>query len=99
MKYYIDFQHLPAGAARPIDAGQTIPIEADDKEGMVILPQVGDYVSIQFAHGPDGFSGKVRSRLFNYIADGREEKPIETVCTVNIVVEDTDEDWGKLIKE
>jgi hypothetical protein len=41
------------------------------------------------------FTGKVRSRLFSYIrvSDG------EIFYNVNIVVEETDDDWGKLIKE
>jgi hypothetical protein len=97
MKYYIDYQHMPAGAARPVDKGNVIPIEANDKNGLVILPDVGDYVSVQYSKGPDGFSGKVRSRLFQYIADGEDK--IETSCLVNIVVEDTKDDWGKLVKE
>lgn len=97
MKYYIDYQHMPAGAARPVDNGNVIPIEANDKNGLVILPDVGDYVDIQFADGPQGFSGKVRSRLFRYVAHG--EGKVETACMVNIVVEDTDDDWGKLVKE
>lgn len=97
MKYYIDYQHMPKGAARPLDEGNVVPIEASDKNGLVVLPDVGDYVNIQFADSGGGFSGKVRSRLFNYIASG--DSKFETTCAVNIVVEDTDDDWGKLIKE
>jgi hypothetical protein len=98
MKYFIDYQHMPRGAERPLDNGSVVPIEANDKNGLVVLPDVGDYVSIQFARGEaEGFDGKVRSRLFRYIADSTNE--IETSCVVNIVVEDTDDDWGKLIKE
>jgi hypothetical protein len=41
------------------------------------------------------FSGKVRSRLFNYI----RTSPDDVFCHVNIIVEDTNDDWGKLIKE
>jgi hypothetical protein len=101
VKYFIDYQHMPAGASRPLDNGNVVPIEANDKNGLVILPDVGDYVHIEFVRGGvEGFSGKVRSRLFRYFADGEEKKEkIETTCTVNIVVEETNDDWGKLIKE
>lgn len=97
MKYGIDFQHLAKGAARPSDDGEVVGIEATDETGTVVIPSVGDYVRIDnSADGGErvGFSGKVRSRLFNYI-----RTPGEVYCSVNIVVEDTDEDWGKLIKE
>jgi len=100
LKYYIDYQHMPKGAARPLDNGNVVPIEANDKNGLVILPNVGDFVHIEFVRGgAEGFSGKVRSRLFRYFADGSEKEQIETSCTVNIVVEETDDDWGRLIKE
>jgi hypothetical protein len=42
---------------------------------------------------PIAFSGRVRSRLFRYLGDGR---------SVNIVVEevsDDEVDWGRLVKE
>jgi hypothetical protein len=101
MKYFIDYQHMPKGTARPLDDGSVIPIEASDKSGLVVIPDVGDYVDIQFARRVEGdaggFAGKVRSRLFRYIADGQDK--IETSCVVNIVVEETDDDWGKLVKE
>lgn len=96
MKYGIDFQFLAKGAARPTDDGEIVGIEATDETGTVILPNVGDYVHID--NSADGgerssFSGKVRSRLFNYI-----RTPDDVYCGVNIVVEETDDDWGKLIK-
>jgi len=40
------------------------------------------------------FAGKVRSRLFRYI---RTEHGL--MCLVNIVIEDTKDDWGKLVRE
>jgi hypothetical protein len=97
MKYGIDYQYLPLGAQRPLDDGEIVGIEATDATGTVILPNVGDYVSID--NSTDGgtrsnFSGKVKSRLFRYI-----RVPDEIFCQVNIIVEETKDDWGKLIKE
>jgi hypothetical protein len=98
IKYGIDYQYLPKGSSRPQDDGEVVGIEATSDSGQTILPNVGDHVHID--NSMDGgermmFTGKVRSRLFNYIrmSDG------EVFCGVNIVVEETDDDWGKLIKE
>lgn len=98
MKYHIDYQYMPKGAARPSDDGEVVAIEASDAAGTVVLPNVGDYVHID--NSSDGgeraaFSGKVRSRLFRYIRVNEQE----VHCSVNIVVEETDDDWGKLVKE
>ena len=86
---------MAKGAARPSDDGDW-NIEATDKSGTVIIPNVGDFVHIDGACQKDTrFSGKVRSRLFSYIrmSDG------DTICSINIVVEETDDNWDKLIKE
>ena len=98
MTYHIDYQFMPKGSSRPIDDGEIVGIQADDKSGMVLLPNVGDYVHID--NSTDGgrrsaFSGKVRSRLFTYI----RVSETEVNCAINIVVEEDDDDWGKLIKE
>ena len=97
VKYSIDYQYLPKWDQQPIDDGEIVGIEATDKSGMVILPNVGDFVHID--NSVDGgerssFSGRVRSRLFSYIRTSAE-----VICSVNIVVEETGDDWGKLIKE
>lgn len=97
MKYSIDFQLLAKGAARPSDDGEVVGIEANDESGTVVIPNVGDYVQIDNSADRGqrvSFSGKVRSRLFRYI-----RTPNEVICAVNIVVEDTDDDWGQLVKE
>jgi hypothetical protein len=98
IKYRIDYQYLPKGSSRPQADGKVVGIEATSDSGQTILPNVGDHVHID--NSMDGgermmFTGKVRSRLFSYIrvSDG------EIFCNVNIVVEETDDDWGKLIKE
>lgn len=97
MKYGIDYQFLPKNSDRPIDDGEIVGIEATDQSGIVLLPNVGDYVHIENSADPLGrssFCGRVRSRLFRYI---RTSKDIH--CHVNIVVEEDNDDWGKLIKE
>lgn len=88
MKYYVTFQQMGTNG-RPIDH----PSSADfETENAGFLPNVGDYVEIEPMGKPEAprYSGKVSSRLFRYMADS---------CGVNIVVSDTDDDWGKLIKE
>ena len=92
MRYDLNYQQIRKGAARPDDEGTTVEIDIK-ADGHVVLPNVGDYVSIDNS-GTDMGSvrGRVRSRLFRYI--GKAD-----VCYVNIVVEDTDDDWGKLVKE
>lgn len=95
MKTHIDFQYLPLGADRPVDDGVIVGIESDQAVGTVVAPNVGDYVELvgnQEEHRR--FSGKVKSRLFRYFLVGDEK-----VCSINIVVEETKDDWGKLIKE
>lgn len=97
MKYTIDYQYLAKGALRPTDDGEIVGIQATDTTGTVILPNVGDYVHID--NSADGgersdFSGRVRSRAFLYTRSGDD-----IFCHVNVVVEETDDDWGKLIKQ
>ena len=97
MQYGIDYQFFPKGASRPSDDGEVVGIKATDSTGTVILPNVGDYVQIDNSH--DGgerssFSGKVRSRLFRYIRTSDD-----VICQVNIVVEEDDDEWNRLIKE
>lgn len=99
MKYTIDYQYMPSGSSRPIDDGEIVTIEALDTDGhTVIIPNVGDYVYID--NSQDGgersdFSGKVRSRLFRYIRTSETE----VFCHINIVVEETADDFGELVKE
>jgi len=97
IKYRIDYQEFSKGATIPSDDGEVVGIEATDKTGTVVIPTVGDYVSIDNdgdENGRSSFAGKVRSRLFRYVRVG------ETLwCIVNIVVEHTEDSWGLLIKE
>ncbi|MGH7239837.1 MAG: hypothetical protein ACREHG_07190 [Candidatus Saccharimonadales bacterium] len=97
MKYFVDYQYMPKGSARPVDNGEVLPIEISAEGDPAILPNVGDYVSVDNSpRGQDraSFSGKVRSRLFRYICSKDE-----TNCAVTVVVEESDDDWGKLVKE
>ena len=50
IKYRIDYQELSRGSARPSDDGEVAGIEATDETGSVIIPNVGDYVSIDRAY-------------------------------------------------
>jgi hypothetical protein len=98
VKYHIDYQFMRKGAARPSDDGEVVGIEATDQSGVVVLPNIGDHVFIDnSADGGErsGFSGKVRSRLFRYI----RVNDSDVHCAINIVVEEVDDDWGKLVKE
>jgi hypothetical protein len=74
-----------------------VGIEVTDETGSVIIPNVGDYVSVDNdgdEQGRSSFAGKVRSRLFRYVRVG------ETLWyIVSIVVEHTEDVWGLLIKE
>jgi hypothetical protein len=98
MRYQIDYQYMGKGALRPSDDGEVVGISATDESGVVLLPNVGDFVHID--NSADGgervsFSGKVRSRAFFYI------RSVDDVfCNVNIVIEETDDKvWAQLIKE
>lgn len=94
MKYSIAFQQLSRGAQRPIDhpSASDFSTEAGDQ---ALIPNVGDLVEIIIMDNPDAptFDGRVKPQLFRCFED--------QTCTVNIVVEDTDEDeaWGLAIKE
>ena len=99
IKYNIDYQYMPKGHSRPRDDGEVVGISATDEKGIVVLPNVGDYVHID--NSSDGgqraaFSGKVRSRAFFYIRLSDNTMS----CHVNIVVAETnDAEWAALIKE
>lgn len=91
MKYYISFQEYAANIERPIDHPSTADYEAT-ADSVGLIPNVGDHVQIDPLNkeGAPRYSGRVKSRLFRYLGD---------TCGVNIVVEDDDSDWGKVIKE
>jgi hypothetical protein len=92
MKYFLNYQTLAKGAVRPEDRGQAIEIDIQ-ADGHAIIPNVGDYVSIDNSNRTDmaSISGKVKSRLFTYLLDA---------CPINIVLEETvDAEWAALIKE
>ena len=100
--YSVQYQPFQKGAARPEDWGSCHAHEISD---VGLLPNVGDFVSLIPIGAPDGylsFSGRVRSRLFRQFTrfdDPKDDAPAEINIGVTIVVEDTNDDWGKLIKE
>ncbi|WP_455853918.1 hypothetical protein [Pantoea endophytica] len=92
--YSYDFQYLPKGRERPIDDGDIVGCKSDDNP-LMMLPNVGDFVHISNNGTRSQFSGVVKTRLFNYIRLSNDE----VHCAVNIVVEESDVNWGALIKE
>ena len=104
--YHIQYQPLRAGAARPEDWGSCHAYTCTGQDSAPLLPSVGDFVHLEPLGGGDGylrFSGRVRSRLFRqftYVDNSEDAKgPSEVQIAVNIVVEETDDDWGLLVKE
>jgi hypothetical protein len=93
MQISVNYQYSPAPGVRPIDEGVAVDIQLNDAGGsFAFIPNVGDYVQISpLKEGDPSFAGKVRSRYFVYIAAMH--------CHVNIVVEETTDDFGLLIKE
>lgn len=90
MKYKIEFQYKPQGAARPYDEVQEEHIFSDTG-GYIPIPDVGDSVS----YGKEGRRAyKVVSRHFSYVS------LVEDWCVVNIVVTDiSDEEMAARLKE
>ncbi|REC94490.1 hypothetical protein [Kushneria indalinina] len=98
MRYYFNYQYLPRGAEQPVETGDAVNITDEQTAKPPTLPAVGDYVQISYVGGEgEGLTGKVKSRLFKYLVS--DDEPDLHQCLVNIVVEETDEDWGKLIRE
>lgn len=98
MRYYLNFQQLPKGASRPEDNGRTVILDIQ-KDGHALLPNVGDFVSMDNSTTKDKISevhGRVKSRVFFYLGSS---DTVEGACSINIVVEETADDWGLLIKE
>tara|TARA_R110002110_G_scaffold78748_4_gene206302 strand:- start:38 stop:373 length:336 start_codon:yes stop_codon:yes gene_type:complete len=104
--HHIQYQPLKAGADRPEDWGSCHAYSIEGNSAVCQLPQVGDFVNLVPLGASDqylSFSGKVRSRLFTQFThvhgSSGQEEPNEIHIGVNIVVEETNDDWGKLIKE
>lgn len=99
----VQYQPLRKGASRPEDWGSTHGFYLNGVQDFALLPNVGDYVNligINDREGNSNFSGKVRSRLFTQFTTMNDDGTTKEVSIgVNIVVEEDDDDWGKLIKE
>lgn len=97
IRYFIDYQYMAKGDLRPRAHGETVGIRATDSQGVVVLPNVGDYVTVDPSGGDSkigGFSGRVKSRYFRYFQVRQG-----FACYVNIVVEDIDDDFEELLTE
>jgi hypothetical protein len=92
--YGYDYQYLPKGNSRPIDDGDIVSCSSEEN-ALLILPNVGDYVNISNDDSRSSFSGVVKTKLFNYVRINDDH----VHCIINIVVEESDLDWGSLIKE
>jgi len=98
MAYGVNYQYFPKNNphGRPLDNGSALWDHPATDAELVLLPNVGDYIQLDrsLIKG-ESFSGKVRSKLFRYIVapDGKQW------CQINIVVEESDDDFGALIKE
>lgn len=95
MQYTISFQERPSSESRPIEDGRDVHIEANNKEGFALVPNLGDYVHmIALDEHRPAFEGKVTGRLFRYFVnkDGAQS------CHVNVIV-DSSEEVPDLIKE
>ena len=75
-------------------------ISLPEDETLTLLPNVGDFVSLDQSIpastmlGVVSFHGRVKSRVFRYVLANEKEQ----WCQINIVVEQTDDDWGALSK-
>ncbi|EHT4047281.1 hypothetical protein ACNI4F_08540 [Enterobacter hormaechei] len=92
--YGYDYQYLPKGSTRPIDDGDIVSCSSEENP-LLLLPNVGDFVSISNDESRSSFSGIVKTKYFNYIRINDEH----VHCIINIVVAESDVDWGSLIKE
>ncbi|WP_187428676.1 hypothetical protein ROLI_012240 [Roseobacter fucihabitans] len=99
----VQYQILRKGAERPEDWGSSHGFEVDSLADLAGLPNVGDFVSLnalKSSEGGDSYHGKVRSKLFRQFTIMDESGlTAELGIGVTVVVEETDDDWGKLIKE
>ena len=94
MKYYINIQYRPKHRERPEDEPMMVDIRSENGD-FTPIPNMGDHVVFTRPIGNGNKSqqieGVVENRLFTYL--------VQDICTVNIVVTDSDTDFGILIKE
>lgn len=99
MKYSIEYQFLSKSDLRPWNVGEIVAIHSDDQLTIILLPNVGDFVSIDNSwdhRQRASFFGKVKSKLFKYIRVNQDE----ILCQINIVIEEDEGiNWNSLITE
>jgi hypothetical protein len=96
--YSIDFQYKPRGSERPVASGNVIRSSGEETPVMFI-PDVGDFVEIGGNPASDSnlssFRGVVVSRFFRY--DRQSDN--EVFCHVNLIVEESFQNFGHLVQE
>ncbi|MBK5017215.1 hypothetical protein [Pantoea sp. S62] len=96
--YSIDFQYKPRGNEKPVPAGNVISSSGEETPVMFI-PGVGDFVEIGGDPAKDGslssFRGVVVSRFFRY----DRQSDSEVFCHVNVIVEESFQNFSHLVHE
>ena len=96
--YSIDFQYKKRGNENPTSQGNVLNSSGEETPVMFI-PSIGDYVEIGGNPEKDeslsSFKGVVVSRFFRYDRQSQDE----VFCHVNLVVEETFQNFGTLVQE
>ncbi|KHJ66403.1 hypothetical protein QU24_19555 [Pantoea rodasii] len=96
--YQVDYQYKSRSAEKPVSSGNVIRSSGEETPVMFI-PDVGDFVEIDGNPENDdslvSFRGEVISRFFRY----RRISDTEVFCHINIVVEESFQDFDNLVNE
>lgn len=89
MKYEIDYQFLPKGAAKTEEIGGINDVVLGDEGGFGIVPEVGDFVEIPRSRMGEReiYRGKVCRRMFRHV--------LGYVYVRIIIAEVDDAEWTK----
>lgn len=96
--YQIDFQFKKKESDMPVAAGNVITTSGDETP-MMLIPAVGDFV--QIGGNPEEnenvsiFQGVVLTRVFRY----ERQSGNDVYCHINIVVEESPQNFAFLIQE
>jgi hypothetical protein len=94
MRHTVQFQFRPKGSSRPLDESQDFDLPEDQP---LNLPAVGDHVYLSGHSWGREAALMVESRLFSYISlDASAER---VTCMINIVLTESETDFGLLLKE
>lgn len=96
--YSIDYQYKEKGSEKPVASGNVIRSSGEETPVMFI-PAVGDFVEIGGNPENDenltSFRGIVISRFYRYLRVSESE----VVCHINIVIEESLQDFDILVSE